>query len=78
MTKEEEFIDPDHPIMKPIKIIMNEFGEKEESGQYVEIFWGVKDINDEEDDQWDPNWINTPVFDEGLDVAPPKNQQFLL
>ena len=32
MTKAQDFIDPDHPIMKPVQLIANEFGQKEEEG----------------------------------------------
>jgi len=45
MTKEEEFIDPDHPIMKPIKIITEEFGEKQEQGTPINVYWGVGGID---------------------------------
>lgn len=77
-TKEEDFIDPDHPIMKPIKIITKEFGEKEEQGATIRVFWGVKGVNTENDDMWDPEWINAPIFDDSLDVSPQANQQFLV
>jgi len=77
MTKPEEFISPDHPLMKPIKLITEEFGEKEAGGTAVSVYWGAAGVDDSEDDPWDPEWRNAPVFDKDLNVAPQANQLFL-
>ena len=63
MTKAQDFIDPDHPIMKPIKLLTDEFGEKEDKGTPIYVYWGVSGINLEDSDRWDPLWVNSPTFD---------------
>lgn len=73
MTKAEDFIDPDHPIMQPIKIITNEFGVKESTGTPINVYWGVSGISKADGDVWDPTWVNTPIFDKNLDISPTKN-----
>jgi len=77
MTKAEDFIDPDHPIMQPIKIITNEFGVKESAGTPISVYWGVSGINLADGDIWDPTWVNAPIFDTTLDISPTKNQKWL-
>lgn len=77
MTKAEDFIDPDHPIMKPIKIITNEFGVKEATGTPIYVYWGVSGVDKADSDVWDPTWINSPIFDKTLDLSPRKNQLWL-
>jgi len=77
MTEAEDFIDPDHPIMQPIKIITNEFGVKESAGTPISVYWGVSGVNQADGDIWDPTWVNAPIFDTTLDISPTKNQKWL-
>lgn len=73
-TEQEEFIDADHPIMKPIKIIQTKFGASAETGQEAFVYFGVEGVDNSEEDQWDPMWNNKAIFDKDFTIKPIKNQ----
>jgi hypothetical protein len=80
LTEEEEFIPKYHPNIRVWTIFSENFTtEVEESNHIViNLAWGLKDINREGDNPWDPNFIGEVVFDEEFNLPKPESQQYLL
>ena len=66
-TEEEEFIDPENPLIKTFVIITEDFGSTEMIKTKVDYLWGVKDIDRSEETFWNASYIGEPVFDEKFD-----------
>lgn len=62
-TKEEKFIDDDHPIMEVLSLQNNHFGIREESKTKVNFYFGVKELDDTNEDNWSAEFQTTPIFD---------------
>ena len=45
---------------------------------FVKMSWGVKDLDREEVDLWDPSKMGKLIWDETFTVIPESNQQALL
>jgi predicted RND superfamily exporter protein len=62
LTKNEEFIPMDHPIMIPINILNNNFTASDEDKQTVYFFFGIDDINYENTTLWNASYVGEPVM----------------
>jgi hypothetical protein len=75
LTEEEEFIPKYHPNIRAWTIFKENFTEEVEESNHIEInlYWGLKDINREGDNPWDPKFIGKIVFDEEFNLPKPEN-----
>ena len=70
LTQREEFVDEDHPIMKTLRTMEDDFVTADNSAIRVAIFWGVKGINKDNTDRWDPSDLGEVIFDDKFDLSP--------
>lgn len=54
-----------------------EFPASDESYVDVTVFWGVKDIDREGENQWDPEFIGEVIWDDKFDMSTVAAQTFL-
>lgn len=68
VTKREQYFTDDHYITKVDSLINENF----ESGLYdiyVNVYWGIKSINRENVDRWNPEDIGDAVLDDEFDLS---------
>ena len=75
LSKEEEYLPNGHFIIKAKSIITKQFLVQLE-GDFtdVDIIFGVKSLNKEEVQWWDPNGIGKPIWDRNFDITDAKTQ----
>lgn len=78
LTKREEYLPDDHPIIRSLVTIEDEFPAGENDGIQTFIYFGVKDIDKSEVSQWDPENLGEVEFDEKLDLSSIEAQKSLL
>lgn len=61
-----------------MNIMENDFLTADNSAIRVSIFWGIKDINKDNVDPWDPADLGDVVFDDKFDMSPITSQQSLM
>lgn len=74
MTKEEEILAYDHPAMVSNRIVKDNFGTGAAVKMLVNIYWGVKDLDNSKATKWDPEYIGEVVWDDLFDLSPIENQ----
>lgn len=74
LSKEEEFLPPDHQLTKISEIV-----EENYSGGIInlgiDIYWGVEGIDKSDVGRWSPENIGEVIWDEKFDLTPIENQQ---
>ena len=72
LSKKEEYLPSSYFIMKVKNIKIAKYTTQMD-GDYteVEILFGVKDLNREKVNWWDPNGIGMPVWDGAFDITDP-------
>lgn len=78
LTEREKYVEDDHPIMRTLKTMEDDFITTSNSAIRVSIFWGVKDIKKGKVNRWDPADLGEVVFDEDFDLTPKEAQQSLI
>ena len=72
LSKEEEFLPADHQLS-----LITELVEDNYNGGLInlaiDIYWGVKGINKDETNRWDPVYIGEVIWDDEFDLTPIEN-----
>jgi len=61
-----------------MKIMEDDFLTADNSAIRVSIFWGIKDINKDNIDPWDPADLGEVVFDDKFDLSAVESQKSLM
>lgn len=69
LTKAEEFVAPDHPLMLPQNLMLNNFTKTTDANADVFYYWGVKDINRKGDSMWVPDFIGEVILDDQFSIS---------
>ena len=69
LTKAEEFVAADHPIMIPSNVMLFNFTKARDSNTDVFYYWGVKDINREGDSMWVPGFVGEVLLDPEFSIS---------
>jgi hypothetical protein len=75
MTEPEMFVDADHPIQKPLEILMHNFTSSS-SNTPISVFVGVKDIDRTGDSMWNPKFVGVAIMDEDFKPYTKESQLF--
>jgi len=80
LSKQEDFLPPNTPIVKLNNIINDEFAaiDSNKNQIKVKIFWGVKDLDKKDVGLWDATDLGELVWDPDFTVSPRRNQAALL
>ena len=80
LSKGEELLSDEHPLVVTQHIMLNEFatGLGSPSTLSVSITWGVKDIDRGNIKDWDASDMGKLIWDDQFTVAPEENQIALL
>jgi hypothetical protein len=69
LSKEEEFLPNDHPLMELNKVVASDFDGGGVFSLFINIYWGVKDIDRSKNSMWDAAYIGEVVFDDTFDFS---------
>ena len=80
LTKEEEYLPSDSPLMTLQKDVERNFFSTSalKDSLVVNLNWGINDLDRSDVSTWDVNDIGELIWDEELTVVPARNQQALL
>ena len=80
LSKQEELLHHEHPLIETQHIMLNEFstGLGSPSTLSVSITWGVKDIDRSKIVTWDAESVGELIWDDEFTVSPLANQIALL
>ena len=78
LTKEEEILDWNHPVMISNRILNDNYGTGGAVKLLVNIYWGVDSLNSSKAKKWDPEYIGEVIWDKNFDLSPIENQQNIL
>jgi hypothetical protein len=69
LSKEEEFLPSDHPLMEINTVVANDFNGGGVFSLFINIYWGVKDIDKSKNSIWDAVYIGEVEFDDTFDFS---------
>lgn len=78
LTKEEEILDWNHPVMVSNRILNDNYGTGGAVKLLVNIYWGVDSLDNSKAKKWDPEYIGEVIWDQKFDLSPIENQQNIL
>ena len=78
LTKEEEFLSRDHEVMVTDRIVTDNYGAGGAVKLVINLFWGVKGLDNSKSNKWDTEYIGEVIWDEQFDLTPKENQQNIL
>jgi len=74
LTKEEEFLPDDHELTMVWDSVAKNFPSGAIIELNIDIFWGVKDIDREKVNKWDPFYVGEVIWDDSFDLSSEANQ----
>jgi hypothetical protein len=69
LTENEDFFHEDHYIPTVARVMFEEFSKGNLFELNVNVFWGVKGINKEQVDYWDPSDMGEAQLDDQFDLS---------
>ena len=64
--------------MKAYTIMINDFDASENNKKSVNLYWGVKGIDRQGENQWDPIFVGEPEWDTSFDPVDIKSQEYMV
>ena len=80
LTEQEEFLPNSHELVVLADDIGNEFPSAADikDSIVVSLNWGIKDLDRDDVDTWDPSDMGRLIWDDTFDLTPARNQEALL
>ena len=76
LSKGEEMMSPDHPLVETQRVMLDEFstGLGTPSTLSVQVTWGIEKLDRSKVGNWDAEDVGEIIWDQTFTVAPPENQ----
>uniref|UniRef100_A0A7S3CP63 SSD domain-containing protein n=1 Tax=Strombidium rassoulzadegani TaxID=1082188 RepID=A0A7S3CP63_9SPIT len=77
-TEEEEFIDPENPIIRTFTLLGSEFTATQEVKNRIYFMWGIEGVDREGESIWDPEFLGEPLWTQNFNIKSAQSQNQLI
>lgn len=76
-SEEQQLLADDHPITRARFSLSDDFGSGNDDRLYVQVTWGIKDINRAGTSRFKTGDLGAPILDEAFDLKPAASQRHI-